>query len=122
MLRVGLTGGLASGKSFVGHTLERVWVALLDPGPDEIGHSGGSSRAEAFVGHRDQGIRPAGSPHAELETIDRRGARASAGVSRKPERLEVLNRLVHPPVRARIQRQVDEAHAERSTPWQRRSD
>jgi len=36
MLRVGLTGGLASGKSFVGHALAGLGCHLIEA--DELGH------------------------------------------------------------------------------------
>ena len=106
MLRVGLTGGLASGKSFVGHTLESMGCLLVLA--DEIGHQveqPGGEAYDAIVHEFGREILTAGG------TIDRRAL--GVEVFGKPERLEVLNRLVHPPVRARIQKQVDE-FAERS--------
>ena len=94
MLRVGLTGGLASGKSFVGKTLAGLGCLVIRN--DEIGH---------------QVIEPGGEAHAGVVqefgpgilnpdgTVDRR--KLASVVFRDPERLAKLNALVHPPVRAR---------------------
>lgn len=91
MLRVGLTGGLASGKSFVGHTLEELGCRLLRA--DDLGH---------------QVLQPDGAAYAAVVaefgpgildpdgTIARR--RLATAVFDHPERLGALNRLVHPPV------------------------
>jgi dephospho-CoA kinase len=91
MLRVGLTGGLASGKTFVGHALVELGCHLIQA--DELGHqvlhSGGEAYA-AVVQEFGNGIL------AEDGEIDRR--RLAAEVFGKPERLEALNRLVHPAV------------------------
>lgn len=89
MRRVGLTGGLASGKSFVGDTLQSLGCALLKA--DEVGHRllepGGAAYPlvlEAFGG---------GILDARGE-IDR--GRLAALVFGHPERLEALNAIVHP--------------------------
>jgi dephospho-CoA kinase len=91
MLKVGLTGGLASGKTFVGHALVDLGCHLIQA--DELGHqvlySGGEAYA-AVVQEFGNGIL------AEDGEIDRR--RLAAEVFGKPDRLEALNRLVHPAV------------------------
>ena len=46
MLRVGLTGGLASGKTFVGHTLQNLGCHLIQA--DELGHQVLLPGAEAY--------------------------------------------------------------------------
>ena len=46
MLRVGLTGGLASGKSFVGHALRDLGCHLIEA--DELGHQVLLPGAEAY--------------------------------------------------------------------------
>ena len=46
MLRVGLTGGLASGKSFVGHALADLGCHLIEA--DELGHQVLLPGAEAY--------------------------------------------------------------------------
>jgi dephospho-CoA kinase len=103
MLRVGLTGGLASGKSFVGRTLTGLGCLVIRN--DEIGHQVIEPGGEAFdgvVGEFGRGILDADA------RIDRR--KLAALVFGNPERLTKLNALVHPPVRART-RQLLEAYA-----------
>lgn len=91
MLRVGLTGGLATGKTFVGRALEELGCRLLSA--DELGH---------------QALAP-GQP-AYLEAVDRFGAeildgdgkiarrKLGAVVFSDPEKLAMLNSIVHPAV------------------------
>jgi dephospho-CoA kinase len=91
MLRVGLTGGLASGKSFVGQTLESFGCRLIKA--DELGHQALLPGGEAYDGV----VREFGSEILAPDgTIDRR--KLAAEVFDRPERLAVLNSLVHPPV------------------------
>lgn len=101
MLRVGLTGGLASGKSFVGRELEELGCLLVLA--DEVGHQVIEPGAEAYQGVVDEFGRAILNADG---TIDRR--RLGALVFGKPERLEKLNALVHPPVRARIEKTIEE--------------
>lgn len=106
MLTVGLTGGLASGKSFVGRELERLGCLLIQA--DKLGHdvlAPGAETYDAVVAEFGREIlRPDGS-------IDRR--RLGAIVFDSPERLALLNGLVHPPVRAR-QKAILDAFRERA--------
>ena len=91
MLKVGLTGGLATGKSMVGRALAGFGCHLIEA--DELGHAVLKRRAEAFdavVEEFGPGIL---GPEGE---IDR--SRLASEVFRSPERLAALNRLVHPPV------------------------
>jgi dephospho-CoA kinase len=91
MLKVGLTGGLASGKTLVGEALESMGCLLIQA--DRLGHEALEPGGEAFepvVGEfgpevLDQGGR-----------IDRR--LLAGAVFDRPERLAVLNALVHPVV------------------------
>jgi dephospho-CoA kinase len=99
MLRVGLTGGLASGKSFVGHALEELGCHLIEA--DKLGHEvmlPGAGAYDAIVREFGEGILDPGGH------IDRR--KLSALVWDRPERLEKLNTLVHPPVRAREEQRM----------------
>ncbi len=101
MLRVGLTGGLASGKSFVGHALEGMGCLLVLA--DEIGHQVEQPGGEAY----DAILREFGTAILNPDgTINRRAL--GAEVFGKTDRLKVLNSLVHPPVRARIQKLVED--------------
>jgi dephospho-CoA kinase len=101
MLRVGLTGGLASGKSFVGHALAELGCYLIEA--DKLGHEvmlPGAEAYEAIVRDFGDGVlKPDGH-------IDRRAL--SALVWEHPERLEKLNTFIHPPVRAREERRMAE--------------
>jgi len=101
MLRVGLTGGLASGKSFVGREFQSLGCLLIQA--DELGHRVLDPEGEAYgavIAEFGRGILNADG------TINRR---TLAGlVFNNPERLEKLNSLVHPPVRARTRKLIEE--------------
>ena len=101
MLRVGLTGGLASGKSFVGDALAGMGCLVVKA--DEIGHLVLEPAGEAY--------------HAVIQEFGRDILDASGSIDRRvlaarvfgqPERLAKLNALVHPPVRVRIEKLVTE--------------
>jgi dephospho-CoA kinase len=104
MLRVGLTGGLASGKSFVGRSLADLSCYLIRA--DELGHQVLEPRGEAY----DAVVREFGTGILNPDrTMDRR--RLGALVFHDPARLAELNALVHPPVRARTRRLLEEYEA-----------
>ena len=91
MLRVGLTGGLACGKSFVGEALASLGCYLIEA--DELGHEAlapGGAAHDAVVSEFGPEILAADGE------IDRRAL--AAEVFGAPERLARLNSLVHPPV------------------------
>jgi dephospho-CoA kinase len=91
MLRVGLTGGIASGKSFVGEALAGFGCLLIQA--DEIGHSVMAPGGEVY----EPVVREFGREILGVDgAIDRR-ALASLVFS-DPERLARLNALVHPAV------------------------
>jgi len=104
MLRVGLTGGLASGKSSVGKALASLGCHVLNA--DELGHEVLLPGGEAYgdvVREFGQGIlEPDG-------TIDRKAL--AAEVFERPGRLEELNSIVHPPVIRREERLLGELAA-----------
>jgi dephospho-CoA kinase len=107
MFRVGLTGGLASGKSFVGHALADLGCYLIEA--DELGHQVLLPGAEAYDGV----VNEFGEEVLDQDRfIDRR--KLGALVFDKPERLAKLNSLVHPPVGARQARMI--AEIERTDP------
>jgi dephospho-CoA kinase len=94
VLRVGLTGGLASGKSFVGHALADLGCYLIEA--DQLGHEVMAPGGEAYDGI----VREFGRGILDGEgRISRR--KLSAIVWTDPERLAKLNSLVHPPVQRR---------------------
>ena len=94
MLKVGLTGGLASGKSFVANCFAR-WGAHVQHA-DKVGHAvlepGGEAYADVVRRFGDGILRADG-------TIDRKAL--GAIVFADPEKLALLNALVHPHVFAR---------------------
>jgi dephospho-CoA kinase len=101
MLRIGLTGGLASGKTFVGHALANLGCHLIEA--DELGHQVLLPGAEAY----EPVVKEFGQEILDQDrNIDRR--KLSALVWDKPDRLAKLNSLVHPPVIVRQQRTTDE--------------
>lgn len=91
MLKVGLTGGLASGKSLVGEALVSSGCFLIQA--DELGHEALAPGGEAY----DAVVREFGR---EILTgggvVDRQ--HLGALVFASPERLARLNALVHPGV------------------------
>ncbi len=107
MLRVGLTGGLACGKSFVGHALADLGCYLIEA--DKLGHEVMMPGAEAYddiVREFGRGILDPGGQ------IDRR--KLGGLVWNHPERLEKLSSFVHPAVQAREERRMAEIARTRS--------
>lgn len=96
MLRVGLTGGLASGKSFVGAELAKLGCYVISA--DEIGHEvllpDGEAYAPVLAEFGNQIL-------DDGAQIDR--AKLAAIVFHDPARLEKLNSIVHPAVSRRQQ-------------------
>jgi dephospho-CoA kinase len=91
MLKIGLTGGLACGKSFVGEALASFGCFVIQA--DELGHevlAPGGEAHDAVVSEFGQEILATGGE------IDRRAL--AARVFGSPDRLARLNSLVHPPV------------------------
>jgi dephospho-CoA kinase len=91
VLKVGLTGGIASGKTFVGEALAGWGCFVIQA--DEIGRQVMAPGGQAHEGV----VREFGSEILAPDgSIDR--PRLAALVFRNPERLARLNALVHPPV------------------------
>lgn len=105
MLRVGLTGGLATGKSYVGRILASLGCRVMQA--DLVGHELLSSGGEAF----EPVVREFGQcVLAPDGSIDRR--RLGAEVFGKPDRLAVLNGIIHPLVVKREEAWLLEVQAE----------
>jgi dephospho-CoA kinase len=101
MLKVGLTGGLACGKSFVGEILEGYGCLLIQA--DELGHAVLAAGGEAF----NDVVREFGREILDGSgQIDRRAL--AAQVFATPGKLEKLNGLVHPRVFSREDRLMAE--------------
>ena len=91
MLKVGLTGGLACGKSFVGEALAALGCHLIQA--DELGHAvllPGGAAYDAVVREFGPGIL---NNEGKIER-----SRLAEEVFGNPGRLAALNALVHPPV------------------------
>ncbi len=106
MRRVGLTGGLASGKSFVGDTLVSLGCSLLKA--DEVGHRllepGGAAYALVVDAFGNSILQSDGR-------IER--TRLASLVFGHPERLQALNGIIHPLVFKEEERFFEElAHAQ----------
>jgi len=93
MLKVGLTGGMACGKSFVATELGKLGCHIIEA--DDVGHQVMEPGGEAYD-----------AVLAAFGTVDR--SRLAEEVFSDPERLEKLNSIVHPAVRARASRQFQE--------------
>jgi dephospho-CoA kinase len=101
MLLVGLTGGLASGKSFVGHGLAELGCLLIQA--DELGRQVQEPGGEAY----DDIVREFGREILNDDgSLNRR--RLAAVAFHDAERLRKLNALVHPHVRERRLRLEEE--------------
>ncbi len=98
-LKVGLTGGLASGKTYVSEELERLGCLVIHA--DLLGHAVLLPDGEAY----EATVREFGGGILNGDgTINRR--LLAAEVFDKPGRLERLNSFVHPPVREQTQRDL----------------
>ena len=101
MLKAGLTGGLACGKTFVGESLVSFGCFLVQA--DELGHEVLAQGGEAYEAVVEEFGNDILGNHGE---IDRRAL--AARVFGSPERLARLNALVHPPVVLREQQLLEE--------------
>ena len=100
MLRVGLTGGLASGKSFIGKELEKLGCYVIRA--DDLGHQVLLPSGEAYA----PVIAEFGSGILDQSgTIDR--SKLARVVFQDPAKLAQLSGIVHPAVAKLQQREVD---------------
>ena len=104
MLKVGLTGGLASGKSFAGAEFERLGCAVLQA--DKLGHR---------ILEEDPEVRDEIAGEFGREVLTEEGAvsrKALSGiVFRDSDRLKRLNAIVHPRVFAGFEKFFGEVAA-----------
>ena len=107
MLKVGLTGGLASGKSFVGRALADLGCLLIQA--DVLGRQVLEQGGETY----DAVVATFGNQILDPDSkINRR--RLAKIVFSDPEQLSKLNALVHPPVKERERDLVAEFTREHS--------
>lgn len=104
MLRVGLTGGLASGKSTVAGLLRELGAFVFDADAivRELYAPGGAGEAAARELFGESALDPRGGIHR---------ARIAAIVFSEPEKRHALEARVHPLVRAEIARRFEAARA-----------
>lgn len=112
MLKVGLTGGIASGKSTVGEMFARLGVRLI--AADQIAHElmqPGEAVYQEVVRAFGQGIL---SPDGSVNRS--RLAQAAFGTAEQPtpSRVQELNRIVHPAVIRRQEEWMEQAGREDS--------
>jgi dephospho-CoA kinase len=101
MLKVGLTGGLACGKTFVGEALASYGCLLIQA--DELGHAVLANGGEAYQ----EVVREFGDGILTGDgEIDRRAL--ALRVFGSPESLARLSALVHPPVMRREEKLLAE--------------
>jgi dephospho-CoA kinase len=101
MLKVGLTGGLACGKSFVAEALRGLGCHVIEA--DRVGHEVMEPGGEAYDGI----VAAFGAGILDADgKIDR--LKLAEQVFPVPAQLEKLNAIVHPAVRARALRQFRE--------------
>lgn len=106
MLKVGLTGGIASGKTVVGEMFVALGARLVQA--DRIGHSlmqSGEPVYDEVVRHFGRGIlNPDGSVNRSKLAELAFGTTGSA----RPSRIEELNRIMHPAVIRKQDEWMDE--------------
>jgi dephospho-CoA kinase len=107
--RIGLTGGIASGKSTVGHWLEARGLPLLDA--DRFARealAAGSAGARAVLQRYGAAVQAAGSDPAEAQ-LDR--SALGRNVYHDPSERLWLEQLVHPLVRQRFDEELQQRTA-----------
>jgi dephospho-CoA kinase len=105
MLRIGLTGGLATGKSTVGQELSRLGCRVLRA--DDLGHAVLEKGGEAYEPVIQAFGREILRPDGEIER-----SRLAGIVFHDEDKLKLLNSLVHPAVFSREEawmQQVEDA-------------
>lgn len=101
MLRVALTGGLASGKSFIGQILQQQGCLLVQA--DSLGHDTLLPSGPAYL----PTIERFGSGILDEKGLIVRG-KLAAIVFQDPEKLALLNSFVHPAVRQKTEELIAE--------------
>ncbi len=109
MRRIGLTGGIASGKSTVSAMLREMGVPVVDA--DVIARevvAPGSTALEEIVAAFGEGVL------TREKTLDR--ARLGEIIFRDPAKKEILERILHPRIIAEQDRRLDALEAAGETP------
>lgn len=103
-MRIGLTGGIATGKSTVSRMLEARGVRIVDADliARDVMNPGQPLLAAVAKRFGPEFLLPEGG-------LDRR--RMAEHIFKRPEERQALNAIVHPAIRAEIRSQVDAAEA-----------
>jgi len=105
VLKVGLTGGIAAGKSVVGEMFAALGAHVIQA--DEISHQlmqPGEAVYQEVVRHFGAGILdPDGSVNRARLAENAFGTSVKSGAGNKPARIQELNQIVHPAVIRRQQ-------------------
>jgi dephospho-CoA kinase len=102
MLRIGVTGGIGSGKSAVADCFQKLGIAVIDA--DDIAREVVAPGGKAY----DQVISAFGTAILEPDGRISR-PRLGAAIFADPERRRRLEAIVHPPVRAEMEARVGRA-------------
>ena len=106
---IGLTGGIAAGKSTVSKQLAALGAHVIDA--DRVGHRVLMRGGEAY---------PVVVAAFGAEVLDEAGEIVRARLGRQvfgdPARLADLNRFTHPPMAARMRREIEEVRARPEPP------
>ncbi len=109
MLKVGLTGGMAAGKSVVGEMFAALGAQVIQA--DEISHQlmqPGEPIYREVVRHFGAGIlNPDGSVNRARLAEEAFGTSAESALGSKPARVQELNQIVHPAVIRRQQEWIE---------------
>lgn len=104
---IGLTGGIASGKSTVSRALRELGAIVIDA--DEVAHTimePGKPAWEDIIEHFGSGVLNAD------QTIDRE--KLGAIVFNNPERLQVLNQITHPRVGEQFKQMIKDIKSQQA--------
>ncbi len=107
MLRIGLTGGIASGKSVVRRVFERAGIPMLDA--DRLTHDFLAPGGELIQAIVQEFGREFGDVRDSTGGVDR--SKLGGIVFSDPAARERLNRIVHPEVRRAIQEFLEQRSA-----------
>ena len=102
MLKIGLTGGIASGKSLVGQMFTELGAHTIDA--DEIAHELMKPGEPAY----DEVVRAFGSDILNPDKTVNRGKLAEVAFDKRRPRIYELNRILHPGVIQKYESSMDE--------------
>src|SRR5215470_17251738 len=105
MLKVGLTGGIATGKSLVGSMFAELGVHIIDA--DKLGHELMAPGEPVY----DEIVRRFGGEILNSDKTVNRGKLAEIAFDQKRPRIYELNSLLHPGIIQRYEKRLEEIDA-----------